>query len=304
MTRHFAVKRLHVPNSEDYLKEVNIFDKLGIKKAQSMANHLIPLQMTYKHGNDFFLVFPWADGNLKEFWKSVRPDPANPARLYWFLDQCWGIAHGLRKIHHLSTLSKDTFDKSNAQQRVLTPIQGDKEWGRHGDIKPENILWFKKYEERQDYLVISDFGLTRFNSAQSRSKVLQDKIEGFSGTYRPPDLHLDDEKISPRYDIWSFGCVLLEFTSWFLLGYYETIEVFASKRSKDKLERDRVSSEDTFFGLIKETEASKGRYRAEVKDSVIEVCRLTISESKRTPLTCLLSGSKGFDVRITALHHF
>ncbi|CAM1509805.1 Fc.00g001400.m01.CDS01 [Cosmosporella sp. VM-42] len=263
----FAVKRLHVPNADDYLKEVHVFDKLGIEKGDSLSNHLIPLQLTFKHGRDFFLMFPWADGNLKQFWERRKADPRDQATIRWFFNQSWGIARGLRKIHHLSTEPKEAFDVSNASKMVLSPAPGDREWGRHGDIKPENILWFKDYDGRQDHLVISDFGLTQFNSANSRSKVLQDQIQGFSGTYRPPDLHLDDQ-ISQRYDVWSLGCVLLEFISWFLLGYQKGIDDFAAERTKDKAENPN-SSEDKFFYLYEGTGDFKGRNGAKVKDSVI-----------------------------------
>lgn len=256
-----------MPSQDDYLKEVTVFEKLGLDKRGFMSQHLIPLQLTYKHGRDFYLMFPWADGNLKEFWQNVRPDRTKEG---WFFNQCLGIAHGLRKIHHLKTISLETIrqmslDATTAAALVLAPTVGEQEWGRHGDIKPENILWFKKYEGcDENHLVISDFGLTRFNSAHSRSRVLQNQIQGFSGTYRPPDLHLDDE-ISQRYDVWSLGCVLLEFISWFLLGYDDGIEAFIQSRTRDELET-KNQSEDKFFGLV---DGNKG---AMLKDSVTKVC--------------------------------
>ncbi|KAI8161636.1 Serine/threonine protein kinase [Colletotrichum sp. SAR 10_70] len=66
-------------------------------------------------------------------------------------------------------------DLSNAGAKSLVELkQGkckEKRWGRHGDIKPENILWFQEYEKIKDFLVISDFGLTSFNTTNSRSKL-------------------------------------------------------------------------------------------------------------------------------------
>ncbi|KAM5355081.1 hypothetical protein ACJ41O_001727 [Fusarium nematophilum] len=271
-----AVKRLHSPNPDAYLKEIEIFDRLGKeKREEGLSDHLISLQLTYKHGRDFFLVFPWADGNLKEFWLRNEASSGNFAHVCWFFGQCWGIARGLRKIHHLGTEPKkrlqETLDANNASKMILAQPRDNKEWGRHGDIKPENILWFKDHHGKENHLVISDFGLTQFNSAHSRSKVLQDQIQGFSGTYRPPDLHLEG-KISQRYDVWSLGCVLLEFTSWFLLGYKQGIEDFVEERLNDKLE-SRTAREDKFFSLIEGAKDKKGKNAAKVKDSVIEWIR-------------------------------
>ncbi|KAM0427800.1 hypothetical protein ACHAPT_007257 [Fusarium lateritium] len=223
----FAVKKPHVPNVNDYLQEIDPFDKLGIENKNSLSNHLIPLHLTFKHGRDYYLMFPWADGNLKGLWSKRKAKPEDPD-----------------------------------EQIIL----GGKEWGRHGDIKPENILWFKNCEGRIDHLVISDFGLCQFNSAHSRSKVHQDQILGFSGTYRPPDLHFRNQPISQNYDVWSLGCVFLEFVSWFLLGYEETVVNFVQARMNDGLEGN--VREDTFFAFEKD---SHGTPRAAtLRKSVVE----------------------------------
>jgi serine/threonine protein kinase len=248
----------------EYLQEIDPFDKLGIENKDSLSNHLIPLQLTFRHGRDYYLMFPWADGNLKQFWSQRVAKPEKPEEVCWFIGQCSGIARGLRKIHHLSTeLSQKTVNLVNAKQMIL----GGKEWGRHGDIKPENILWFGECQDKRDHLVISDFGLTRFNSAHSRSKVQQDQIQGFSGTYRPPDLHLEDQPISQNYDVWSLGCVFLEFLSWFLLGYEQTVDVFTQGRMNDGQKGD--IREDTFFTF--ENGPLVTPRKAKLKDSVVEV---------------------------------
>ena len=203
---------------DDYLQEIDPFDKLGIYNEDSPPNHLIPLQLTFRHGRDHYLMFPWADGNLKKFWSQRTANPKDLAEVRWFMTQCSGITGGLRKLHHLSTQLSQKVGNVNAVNAVngTEMILSGKEWGRRGDIKPENILWFKRYNHERDYLVISDFGLTQFNqfnSTHSWSKVHQDQILGLSGTYRPPDLHLENQTISQNYDVWSLGCVFLEFLS-------------------------------------------------------------------------------------------
>lgn len=278
MPRDVAIKRLHVPHIDEFLNEIEIFDKMGTNIRDSTDNHLIPLQLAYKHGSDFCLVFPWADGNLREFWQQQQADPGDLACIRWFFEQCHGIARGLRKIHHLTTTVKKkpaeaVLNAENATAMLLGAGGPDeREWGRHGDIKPENILWCKDYGGHKDHLLISDFGLTRFSTAHSRSHVPRDQVQGFSGTYRPPDLDLQGET-SQRYDMWSLGCVLLEFASWFLLGFDETHTNFTKERN------ELVSAahgryhiyEDKFFDL-KESDASQGtRREAVLKISVTKV---------------------------------
>ncbi|WAO87710.1 Protein kinase domain-containing protein [Fusarium falciforme] len=263
-----AVKRLHTPNVHDYLQEVDLFDKLGAKIKDPLSEHLIPLQLTFKHGKDYFLMFPWADGNLKQFWSTRTANPEDPKQVCWFISQCSGIVSGLRRVHHITTRKSP---KTVTQDDVKEILLGAKEWGRHGDIKPENILWFENYNSKQNHLVISDFGLTQFNSAHSRSKVQQGQIQGFSGTYRPPDLHIEDQPISQNYDVWSLGCVFLEFVSWFLLGHDETVFTFGDARLRD--EPEGTIGEDTFF--VFENGHHGTPKNAKLKDSVVEWIQTT-----------------------------
>lgn len=150
-----------------------------------------------------------------------------------------------------------------------------KEYGRHGDIKPENILWFENYEDHLNHrnhlnhLVISDFGLAQFHNAYSKSRVNRNNINGGTLTYEPPDMLLDHE-ISQKYDIWSLGCVFLEFVSWLLLGAHETIDEFSKRRVRDKSESGRDIPRDKFFELIEPLDP-RFRPEAKLKKSVVDV---------------------------------
>lgn len=272
--RDVAIKKLHVPHVSEFRNEIEIFDKMGTNTHDSIHNHLIPLQLTYKHGNDFFLVFPWADGNLKEFWSQNEADAGDLGCIRWFFDQCHGIARGLRKIHHLTTTRPtETLNAGNAAA-VLLGLRPDlREWGRHGDIKPENILWCRNFDGLRDHLLISDFGLTRFSTADARSHVPRDQVQGLSATYRPPDLDLHEET-SQRYDLWSLGCVLLEFASWFLLGFHETIDTFTNERLVLVKSGHSRIYEDKFFDLNEVGTGKGSRKEAVLKDSVIKVHNL------------------------------
>ncbi|KAK1959983.1 kinase-like protein [Colletotrichum sublineola] len=285
VSRHFAVKELHSVTEAAYREEIELFEKIGVRDTAEGQRHLVQLQFSYLHGDHYFLVFPWADGNLREFWlknhsfnPSVRPD------VLWFFNQCKGLVKALRMIHHYTSMS---IPQTNIKARIDELKQGKKpkDWGRHGDIKPENILWFQDYRNSRNFLVISDFGLTRFNTTNSRSKVPQHAIAGYSGTYRPPELDLG-KHVSPSYDIWSLGCVFLEFVSWFLLGATRTQDDFTNERLRG--ENNTSLKEDKFFVIDGPSDSSQER-RAKVKPSVISwIDKLHAQESCTEPLHELL----------------
>ncbi|RSL50760.1 hypothetical protein CEP53_008699 [Fusarium sp. AF-6] len=95
------------------------------------------------------------------------------------------------------------FSREKDGKELLHPIK----YGRHGDIKPENILWFND-GTKGGTLKITDFVLTKFHTWDIRS----------SRCYRPPEVELGDGLIRPSYDIWSMGCLYLEFLAWLLGG--------------------------------------------------------------------------------------
>jgi serine/threonine protein kinase len=178
--------------------------------------HLIKLLVTFSWREQFYLLFPWADGNLLDFWQ-MFPQPSSPERdrnmAVWFSEQCLGIVQGLEMIHMADSPSTED----------LTKVSGHQLHGRHGDLKPENILWFKPYQDTHrnhfGVLKISDFGLTRFHRTRSKSHF---ESVAVSRTYRPPEYDIV-KMVSQSYDIWTLGCVLLEFVTWYLYGWEVTI---------------------------------------------------------------------------------
>jgi serine/threonine protein kinase len=153
------------------------------------------------------LIFPYANGNLRSYWREAK-HPVTASKQHkdfqWMVKQCMGLADALHTIHEHKS-------------------KGSKRFGRHGDIKPENILWFQDQDSTDPKttangrLLIADFGLTRFHTEKSRSNVEPAGIAG-SRTYSPPECDLS-LPISRAYDIWSLGCVYLEFLTWFICGW-------------------------------------------------------------------------------------
>lgn len=178
----------------------------------------------------------------------------------WFSRQCLGIVEGLHIIQQGSS-------------------GHDRKHGRHGDLKPENILWFSDPSNMATgyslgTLKISDFGLTRFHRTESKSHINTDGI-GWSPTYRAPEYDVLHE-VAQSYDIWCLGCVLLEFTIWYLNGW-AAVDSFSESRKEEhwdplKAERyDREYKEDTFFNHTR-----KG-------NTISAVAKTTVAKVRRFP---------------------
>ncbi|KAI1774285.1 hypothetical protein F4818DRAFT_419468 [Hypoxylon cercidicola] len=227
----FAIKRLRSKDKTQFDLEVESLERFS----DGNYPHLIKLLATYSHGGYYHMIFPWAEGNLKDFWRR-HPKPNRTYELaLWIADQCRGIAKGLKMIHH------DEF------QHSLSPTEAKK--GRHGDIKPENILWFKGSGSdsipRSDVLKISDFGLTRWHRDVSNHKKYAEGL-AVSLTYRAPETSLD-MPVSQPWDIWTLGCVFLEFLTWYLLGWEKGVDEFSKQRTSES-PRNPIP-EDNFFNL-------------------------------------------------------
>ncbi|KAK5656069.1 hypothetical protein OQA88_5208 [Cercophora sp. LCS_1] len=202
--RTFAVKRLRTTKEEDFKKEVAMLRELGGKKP-----HTVKLLATFRHGRTYCLLFPWAECDLLEYWSRDSSKGGKPPAplIAWVAKQCHGIFAALHWIHDPKT--------------ILDP--NDKElYGRHGDIKPENILWYKHNEDgphrlASGELVLSDFGLSSLNHKNTRSNINNGDIL-HTTTYAPPESVLPRNVISRAIDIWALGCVYLEFITWIIGG--------------------------------------------------------------------------------------
>jgi serine/threonine protein kinase len=218
---------------------------------------------TYTHHDQLHLVFPWADGDLHDFWFKHFPGTVQPERTpqlaKWLSRQFFGLATALQGIHN--------SDVDESSLHNLSPRVRQQRHGRHGDIKPENILWFQDDVTAKDsygILKLCDLGSADFHGPNSKS-VRISAIHEFTGTYRAPEFDAI-QRVSPQYDIWSFGCVLLQFMVWYLDGW-QGVDGFTERRSKEGVS-NRLIILDNFFNII-----SKGdTWAVQAKQSVRDVC--------------------------------
>ncbi|KAK3949090.1 hypothetical protein QBC32DRAFT_400483 [Pseudoneurospora amorphoporcata] len=142
-------------------------------------------------------------GNLRDFWKS-HPNPTPTAALVEkFLHQLRGIADALYNLH--------TFKRDGCEDGSY----------RHGDLKPENILSVGSLKGDFGTLMVSDLGLAKHHPLATNLRRHQTSTEATTWRYQPPEVSIEEKKSigrSRRYDIWSMGCVTLEFIIWLLYG--------------------------------------------------------------------------------------
>ncbi|KAK3328197.1 kinase-like domain-containing protein [Cercophora scortea] len=240
----FAVKKL--VNEKAFRRESDILRQLS---SQSQHRHIIKLLATFEHrqktdmNSMYYLLFPWAVGDLRDFWYNAdtpkatsndlcsQRDTGHLAR--WVLEQCVGLADGLRQIH---TVLNTSHGRTPRPHRLTEAWEEPQRYGRHGDIKPDNILWFRDDSESPGHLVIADFGLGRLHSSISKGKPesTSPKRIACTPTYRAPEcdwsLTGGGPPVSQAYDIWSLGCVYLEFITWLLKGHGYGVDEFRRKR--------------------------------------------------------------------------
>jgi serine/threonine protein kinase len=249
-----AIKKLISPDEDEFKKEETILRRLAPKKHPHLLELLATFRQTKSQEVKWHLIFPCADANLRAYWEKHEPDPDfNDKTIIWTLKQMSGIADGLKQVHICTVtyaLSPQGAGNVRVQGDATMSVKKGEQWfGRHGDIKPENILWFRNDPDHKDnngLLKIADFGLGRFHGLDSRSKVPPDSVWGTS-TYEPPELKLGIP-VSRAYDIWSLGCLYLEFVTWLLMGA-TAVEAFANCRAESWHTIPSIT--DSFYTIIR-----------------------------------------------------
>lgn len=214
--------------------------------------HLISLLATYQHGDEFYLIFPWAGCDLRSFWRDISPRPrVDHDTVVWVAEQCWGIARGLCEIHkHRTKYVRGSADNPFApKQLVSKPRNGPLQlFGRHGDIKPQNVLWFNNAgdDAGKAVLRITDLGLAEFKTSVAKIYKTTGRLS-MTASYRPPESDTKNGKVGQSHDIWALGCLYLEMLAW-LLGGWALVQEFENQRVAEKtVAYFNGPTEGTFF---------------------------------------------------------
>lgn len=201
----FAIKEI-------WAKDVFDREKENLELIQKLGNtHIIKLvacweQEPFRTG---WLVFEWANGgNLRDFWKREDGTPRTDELTLWSLQQVLGLVDAIRSLHEKNI--------------------------RHGDIKPHNILHFTKggKDAGRGALVLADVGVSKFHEHETGLRTSATDTIEVTLVYEAPEAEHDRDNNKARsrlYDMWSMGCMLMEFTVWLLYGF-EAVEVFRGRR--------------------------------------------------------------------------
>lgn len=215
--------------------------------------HMVTLLMTWTQDGQYNMLFPLADCDLDEYWQKNKSPDLDADLIKWMSKQIVGIADALKHIHD------PPFDLSSSDNLQLP---ADYKFGTHGDLKPENILLYLSPTDDRGILVIADLGLARLNSAMSKTQT-NSRTPG-TPRYKPPECSILRASVKRNYDIWTFGCLLLEWVCWAFEGDNDRGKFMDSLSAPFP----SGSQADMFFDMVNQKD---GVYDVIVKPKVVEV---------------------------------
>ncbi|KAK4202401.1 1, 4-beta cellobiohydrolase [Triangularia verruculosa] len=174
----------------------------------------------------YYMLFEWADGDLKTFWRTQRHDPRNLSNCGWMIEQFHGLAKANNCVHIERSLIL-RLQRSPTRSHMCSSL---------GDIKPSNVLFVPgRGPGARDRLIMSDFGMRMQPDPRERR---------VATTYEAPELEMrDPAAITLKADIFSLGCVYLEYITWLLMGH-AGLSTFEAARTEVDRSGYRM---DTFF---------------------------------------------------------
>jgi serine/threonine protein kinase len=207
-----AVKQMRKDGNEVakyWEKEVTALARMNQLDQEHIVRFITAFRLrTISDAEEHYLMFEWADGGNLNTHLAAYPYPAlTAARTKWVIRQLHGLAQALSRAHYL--------DSGGSY--------------RHGDLKPDNILWFRKGDTEFGTLKIGDWGEAKEH--EQLTSLRHDTTTQFATRrYEPPEvvtgvsLSLSDEIRFVRsrlYDTWGMGCITLEILIWLVYGLNE-----------------------------------------------------------------------------------
>ncbi|KAM0552705.1 hypothetical protein ACHAPJ_007802 [Fusarium lateritium] len=133
-------------------------------------------------------------------------------------------------------------DDENYSSDVSDDV-GEEHW-RHGDLKPDNILQFKDSGSTWlGTLKVADLGLAKQHAFATTQRNEQTQQKYTTSHYEAPEVITNRNLRLPRsrrYDIWSMGCIIFEFTVWLLYGYKDGLEKFYEEKKDIDAHRETL----------------------------------------------------------------
>ncbi|KPI45932.1 uncharacterized protein AB675_597 [Cyphellophora attinorum] len=206
---------------------------------------VVPLA-SWQQNEEFYMLMPLANRNLASYLDGERKLYRTPAFCLHILKQLQNIASGIQSIHMLKVI----VTGADENLAVNTPANLQKLSGYHHDLKPANILVYGQQTEN-DYSgeswKINDFGTARIStivSGQDSRMHRDDNSADPSGVdmeYGAPDQEISGIGGRSRpYDIWAFGCIILEVLVWIFYEEEHSVGTFGYARWMDGVESGSI----------------------------------------------------------------
>jgi serine/threonine protein kinase len=182
------------------IKNLDTFqrERSSLHEVKALRNrHIIKHIATCERKASYYIIFPWANGGtLFDYWRRETGHPRTSELVLWSLRQMLGLSEALRALH------QDLVGDSHC---------------RHGDLKPDNILLFEEAKDRR--LVITDLGVSRIHNQPTEMRPGGTTTKATTLAYQAPEVSDREARDEPRhrtYDVWSVGCIFLEFVIWLI----------------------------------------------------------------------------------------
>ncbi|KAI0600867.1 kinase-like protein [Biscogniauxia sp. FL1348] len=268
----FAMKKLNSHSKAEFDLELqSLLFSIHNTRDKRSKDHIIRVLATFEmeessvNTTNYYLLFDWAEGNLGQFWDKNERLVGDKSHGKWISEKFYEICLALQCVHNeRDALSRRHMDILQESLRG-TSLNVDDLYGRHGDIKPDNILWFlKSSQSGRDLgsLVLSDFGLGKLHTQVTRSLSKPNQVP-MTATYRAPEFDLPNGLISRASDVFSLGCVFLEYITWYLLGSDVVNNEFPELRTANDI---YGFQSDTFFTI--ENDSTQTEAKPVLKSSV------------------------------------
>ncbi|KAF9765993.1 hypothetical protein IL306_001646 [Fusarium sp. DS 682] len=188
--------------SENQFKSANK-EKTNVTSVRQLRDkHLVRAIFAGTRGKEALFFFPWAQGGDLYHLFLEKSLNTGAFDIKWMLDQMVGLSRAL------SLLADNGY--------------------RHSDLKPANILLFPDKYGNQ-CLKITDVGVSKVHILATSRRLDGTTAKHTTRRYSPPefDLLFNDREpleesknieLSRKFDIWSLGCVFVEFLIWAKLG--------------------------------------------------------------------------------------
>ena len=134
---------------------------------------------------------------MANFWDREDMIPRSTELILWSLKQMLGLADALDALYQLNL--------------------------RHGDLNSNNILYFS--EGRIGNLVIADLGSSHRHMHAPGLRKIGITINPTTQPYNALEILERYKPRSRKYDMWSLGCIFLDFAVW-LLSDFKAINDF------------------------------------------------------------------------------